>query len=156
MSEYNEFLTRQKKLVYPRAAESNPDNLLVVSVNPFGFAVDPANEVFVDLSQRVDQFSTLNTVKTACNISNPAGGSARRLTAFRPAKATVFYQTTVGSTSPATSQITSIPYQKRNGDSYTYPYGAAGTERENDTRTDILTAANAIAGASVSFRSEKL
>ena len=153
--EFQEFQAGKKKLTYPRGEDSKPGNLQKVSILPFYFAGEAGKETIVTQSLRADEAADLNAVQTACNQVAADLDTHIKLFDFIPAKAVVFDYT--GATAKETSQITGVPYDKRVGKSYTFPYGASATEQaERNVRQDILSAVQALTTASVSFTSEKI
>lgn len=151
---FQDFAAGKKKLSYPRDEASKPGELLKISVLPFYFGGAAGKETIVTQSRRGDEQGSMNGVQSACNqiAADPETHSVLR--GFVPAKAVVFDFGTA--TTSTTSQITGIRYDKRNGNSFTFAYGASATENaEGNVRADILTAVDAIGTASVSFTSEK-
>ena len=154
-AEFKEFISGEKNISYTRDAASKPGSIEKVSVLPFYFAGATGKETIVSQSARADTRTELDGVQTACNQIAADLDTHSRLANFIPAKAVVFDYS--GTTTAATSQITGLRYDKRNGASYTFPYGASATEQaERNVRQDILTAVQALGTASVSFTSEKI
>jgi hypothetical protein len=141
-------------LKYPRDEGSRPEQLKEVSILPFYFGGAVGTEAIVKQSKRADEAESMGSIQTACNQITVDLLTHGTLAKFQPAKATVF---DVGAgTKPAKSQITGIDYKKRNGKSYTFPYGASTTEKTPAAvEKTILTAVKALKTASVSFKSEK-
>ncbi len=151
---FQDYAAGKVKLVYPRDESSLPKEILKVSVLPFYFGGLAGNETIVAQSKRADIETTMNGVQTNCNQITVNYETHKVLRGFIPAKATVFDYGT-GTTNPP-SQITGVRYTKRNGASYTFPYGASATEKaEGAVRKDIAAAVVTLGTASVSFTSEK-
>ena len=151
---FQDYVSKKIRPTYVRSEASKPDAILKVSVLPFYFNGVAGKETIVAQSKRADDASTLAGVQTACNQLAANFETHVVLRGFKPAQAIVFdYGTTSTST---TSQITGVRYDKRSGQSYTFPYGASATEKaESEVRKDILAAVTQIGTASVSFKSEK-
>lgn len=87
------------------------------------------------------------------NESPPDGTSYEYIGGFSPAKAVIFLPGTGSNTT--VSRITKASYKKRNGSSYTLPFGKrdlAGARDQKGMRGRIL--GGIITGASVSFKEE--
>ena len=111
---------------YTRTAESKPGEILKVSILPFYFGGVAGSEAIVAQSKRADDKSELDGVQTQCNQITVNAEIHAKLAKFIPAKATVFdYGAT---TTPETSKITGISYDKKVGNSYTFPFGAGTAE----------------------------
>ncbi len=156
LANYQEYASGAKKITYTRAETSKPGEIVRIAINPFALPLNTANLVKVPYSKRTQDATTVNTVETACNHSS-ADGVLLELNRFVPAKAIVSVPS--GATAPSTnpkSQITGVPYVPSLTNSYTFPYGQkTGELTESEVRGSILTAVDAIAGATVSFNSEE-
>jgi hypothetical protein len=139
---------------YIREGTSKPGEILKVSILPFYFGGVAGTEAIVAQSKRADERTELDGVQTQCNQITVNAETHAKLAKFIPAKATVFdYGAT---TSPETSKITGIRYDKKAGNSYTFPFGASTTEKTpGEVRKGIVVAVKALGTASVSFSSEK-
>lgn len=141
---------------YPRTGtDSNPGNIITAVINPFAVPAGPDNLTIVAFSDRARREVPGSNLLTACKHTTPLPDPLPEARAgFIPAKVTIFVPEE--GTSPKTSKLTGIDYRKRNGASYTYPYGkSTGTPNESQVRSDILTAlgGNAFEGTA-SFQSE--
>lgn len=143
------------KLTYTRSAASKPGEIIKVSILPFHFGGEAGSEAIVAQSKRADEKSEMSGVQTQCNQITVNSVIHKKLARFIPAKATVFdYGTT---TTSETSQITGIRYDKKAGNSYTFPYGASTAEKaEREVRKGILAAVETLGTASVSFKGESI
>ena len=157
LREYQDWKAGRRVINYTRDPNSNPDKILQVSINPFGYAVDAANLAICPFSQRARNSSVGTALIGAANVTIGTPAGAQDLKGFIPAKATIFAGTgsTGGTEEP--SEITGLRYKKKPGASYTVPYGAApGKIQESEVRKDIRTAIAGVANATVSFKSERL
>lgn len=157
LQEYEKFVSRKKFINITRAADSLPKSLIEVTISPFGFVDGAGSQTQVSYSQRAA--TVIATFGGAAAFNHAATNDGIRRAGFVPAKAIVFDPaTTAAGTRP--SQITAIPYKKKNGKSYTFPCGRGGTAAEANEfscRATITTAIQAArAAASVSFKSEEL
>ncbi|NJK58733.1 MAG: hypothetical protein HC939_23515 [Pleurocapsa sp. SU_5_0] len=142
------------KLTYTRSADSKPGQIQKVSILPFYFGGAENSEAIVAQSARAILNSDLSAVRTQCNQKVANFETDAKLSRFIPAKATVFDYGTA--TTSETSQITGIRYDKKTGNSYTYPFGASATEKTpGEVRKGILAAVTALGTASVSFSDER-
>lgn len=157
LENYKKYRGGETILDYTRENTSKPQELLVVAINPFGLTLNTTSLVRVKFSKRVNDNTTLNTIKTVCNQQS-ADTVVTDLKGFIPAKAVVFVEGGTPPTTPPKSQITGVSYNPIPGNSYTFPYGqATGKIVESEVRADILTAVDALtAESTVSFSSEKL
>ncbi|WP_319422745.1 hypothetical protein [Pleurocapsa sp. FMAR1] len=151
---FQDFVGKKTRLVYPRAADSKPGEINKVSVLPFYFNGAAGKETIVAQSKRADEAAPLAGVQTQCNQITVDFENHVKLAGFIPAKVTVF---DYGTASTSTlSQITGERYDKKNGKSYTFPYGASATEKaEAEVRKGISAAVVTLGTASVSFSREK-
>lgn len=155
LKNFQDFNSKKTIVSYPRSEDSKPGSIEKVSVLPFYFGGADDKQTLVPFSQRVDDESSLDGVQSACNHVQADVENHLELRGFIPAKATVTVLS--GTTSQETSKITGIRYQKRNGKSYTLPYGASNAEKaEGNVRADIVAAVNALGNAAISFTSEKI
>ncbi|NJO98636.1 MAG: hypothetical protein HC764_23730 [Pleurocapsa sp. CRU_1_2] len=139
---------------YTREASSKPGEILKVSILPFYFGGVAGTEAIVAQSKRADDKAELSGVQTQCNQVTVNAETHAKLSRFIPAKATVFDYGTA--TTSETSKITGIRYDKKAGNSYTYPFGANTTEKTpGEVRKGILAAVTALGTASVSFSDER-
>ncbi len=157
LDNYKKYRGGEITLDYTRENTSKPQELLVVAINPFGLTLATTSLVRVKFSKRVDDNTTLNSIKTVCNQQS-ADTVLTDLSGFIPAKAVVFVEGGTSPTTPPKSQITGVPYNPVPGNSYTFPYGQdTGKTVESQVRADILTAVDGLtAQSTVSFSSEKL
>lgn len=132
-----------------RPAGSRPGGYVQVQVRPFG---RDATDLFrVPCSRRSS--STVGELIGARGAA--ATSTAIRVPGFQPAKAIVFVGT--GTATTARSDITNLEYQRRNGASYTHPFGGStATEKEFEAQAAILTVAAATPNRSVSFTPERM
>ena len=151
---FQDYKAGKVKLTYTREDGSKPEAILKVSILPFYFGGVAGTEAIVAQSKRADDKTELSGVQTQCNQITVNPELHAKLAKFIPAKATIF---DYGTTSvPETSQITGIRYDKKAGNSYTYPYGADTAEKtEGEVRRGILAAVKTLGTASVSFSNEK-
>lgn len=92
---------------------------------------------------------------SAALLGHQAATDAEFVAGFQAAKATVFVGTGTGA--QATSKITGLPYKKRAGESYTFPFGkTTATDGEFERQSAIFTAVEGNVNRSVTFRAEKL
>ncbi len=154
---YQDWKAGKREVTYTRDASSNPDKILKLSLNPFGMDVDPANLTIVPTSQRANTSSVGDAVRAAANLNTQLTEDATELQGFIPAKATIFAGTGSATAQAGGSKITGLNYKKRNGASFTMPYGASvANSREAEVRAAIRTALASSANATVSFKSERL
>lgn len=156
LERYQQYKSGSTVPSYPRADTSLPGGFITVSIVPFGFGED--NPTIVELSQRASgQYALFGGVANL-GITTTLPDDAIARAGYIPAKATVFAGS--GTTTNGTSQITGVPYKKRNGESYTAPFGAVGTgaaAREYPRRQAIATAVAAGGGnRTVTFQPEQL
>lgn len=132
-----------------RSSGSKPGGLTPIQVRPFGR--DGTTEIRIMMSRRA-----FNTVNDIIGARGPvATATAVRTPSFSPAKAIVFVGT--GSEVQTTSEITRLSYQKRQGASYTHPFGGStATEKEFEAQNSILTAALTAPNRTVSFVPERM
>lgn len=121
-----------------------------VVVTPFGF--DPgAGGVVVRATQRSNAAigGSLGT-----RISTTVGTDDRPFPGFKPAKVIVFQA--AGNSIVRTSDITGLQYLRRQGESYTHPFGASSnTDKEIEALEAITTALIAANGnRTVSYQPE--
>lgn len=156
LEQYQRYKNGSLRPTYTRQAASNPGRLIDAVINPFGTTLNQTSLVTVPFSERAQSNAPGNGLINACGhegtVPDPRPQTPN---GFIPAKVTIFVPSS--STGTGTSQITGLQYRKRNGASYTYPYGQkTGADRENAVRSDILTA---LGGASfagtVTFNSEE-
>lgn len=154
---YQEIKAGERRVSYDRPADSNPDELLKVIINPFGEAFAPENKYIVDLSKRVDEATAMNPFKTVAGIVDIIPDNANVVKGFIPAKCVISVPDSTRDNNNARSQITGILYKKKGARSYTIPYGASdATERESTVRAKLLDAVPEGANYSLSFSSEKM
>ena len=133
------------------------DRILKVSVNPFGYPTAEGNLAIVPISQRASLSTVGTAIRTAANIDDETEVGAQTLSGFIPAKATIFAGTGATTEVADGSKITGLRYDKRNGASYTIPYGASvARPKEVEVRAAIKAALVASPNATVSFKSERL
>ena len=157
LREYQDWRAGLREVSYTRNTTSNPDKLLKVAINPFGYTIGTANQALTTLSKRTENYAKVAGVRTAANIELELVDDAKPVIGFVPAKATVFAGTGTTTTVTGGSKITGVVYKKRNGASYTFPYGASSTNpREINVREAILTVVKDEENTSVSFTSERL
>ena len=157
LRQYQDWKSGAREVTYIRDSSSRIKGEIEVILNPFSYPVSDSTKALVTMSQRASESSTYGKIKSAANISDVAGSVASPLRNFVPAKAIVFVGT--GGTTRVTggSKITGVVYDKRNGASYTFPYGSSGTNRtESEVRGQIYTALTGDDNITVSFNSEKL
>ena len=161
LHKYWELATGKRKLDYTRAAGSKPGKLVQAKIHPFGInppATTPpptlikySNRAKGAMSAQIGDAADLNHVTT--NDADPINRGRK----FRAATITVFNPT--GTETPATSKTLGTSYKKREGASYSFPFGTnpAGTLAYDEVRSDLLGKAVVLnADATVSFKSEYL
>lgn len=154
---YQDWKAGRRVIEYTRDEGSNPDRILKVAINPFGYPTVEGNLAIVPVSQRAILSSTGAAIKTAANIEDETEVGAQDLTGFIPAKAIIFAGTGTTTLNGDGSEITGLKYRKRNGASYTIPYGASVSKpKEMEVRAAIKAALAASPNATVSFKSERL
>jgi hypothetical protein len=151
---FQDYKAGKVKLTYTRLEGSRPGKIQKVSILPFYFGAADGTEAIVAQSARAVLNTDLTPVRTQCNQKVANLETDARLARFIPAKATVFDYGTASA--PETSQITGIKYNKKVGNSYTFPFGASATEKTPaEVRKGILAAVVTLGSASVSFTDEK-
>lgn len=154
---YQDWKAGKRVIEYTRDEGSNPDRILKVAVNPFGYPAADGNLAIVPISQRASLSAVGAAIQTAANIEENIDLGAQELTGFIPAKATIFAGSGTTTLVANGSEITGIPYRKRNGASFTIPYGrSVGMPTEIEVRNAIKAALVASPNATVSFKSERL
>lgn len=154
---YQDWKAGRRVIEYTRDGGSNPDRILKVSVNPFGYPTTEGSLAVVPVSQRAILSTVGAAIKTAANIEDETEVGAQELRGFIPAKAIIFAGTGTASTTGEPSEITGLRYKKRNGASFTIPYGASVSKpREVEVRAAIKAVLVSSPNATVSFKSEKL
>ena len=122
--------------------------------HPFGMPVTN-NDWFVLMTGRADSArSGFGCSDAVLNLSAVTPTTASRPD-WEPSKVVVKKMT--GTNMPKTSDITGLKYQKQGGDSYTMPFGAAGTKEEFVVQNEIMTAISTSGlTCSVTFRPERI
>ncbi len=154
---YQDWKAGRRAIEYTRVTGSNPGKILNFSLNPFGLEIAPANLTIVPTSRRANSSTTGQAIRAAANLNTELTEDATELQGFIPAKATIFAGTGTTTLVADGSEITGIPYRKRNGSSFTIPYGASASRpREAEVRAAIRAALVGSPNATVSFKSERL
>ncbi|PAX60043.1 hypothetical protein [Brunnivagina elsteri] len=155
LAEYQEYKSGKKVITYTRDAASKPGQLDEVKILPFAEAATSTDFLLVSFSKRASgQFSA--TGLTALKLNHRTTGDGANAIGFTPARATVtIAATTAGTSTP--SKITGRTYQKKNNNSYTFPFGQGESTLVSykAVKADILSAvATGGTNRSVSFRTE--
>ena len=154
LAKYQDYAKGAVVVNYPRSSGSLPEELIQTTVFPFFYGGVATTGAIVRFSKRAAEAGTVDAIQQVCNLVavDPESHSYKRK--FVPAKVTAFVGT--GSETAATSKITGVRYSKRNGQSYTFPYGASVAEpKESQVRKDMVVATAANENISLSFRSER-
>jgi len=160
LHEYWELATGNRRLTYTRSASSKPGKKVAAKIHPFGVNPPATNPptTLVKFSNRANGvIGTHIGADTDLNhVANDGVDSITRK-GFKPATITVFNPT--GTETSSTSKVLGGSYQKREGASYTFPFGTNATASlaYSEVRADLL--AKAIAkndDATVTFKSEVL
>lgn len=107
-----------------------------ITLTPFGFDPGTGTKVITKVSERANN---LLSGALGSHITATIAAADQSRPGFIPARIVVFQGT--GSTVVRTSEITGLPYLRRNGTSYTHAFGAAtATEKEIEALNDITTA----------------
>lgn len=132
------------------AVERGPS--VAVGIEAFGFAAGTV--VSCRFSGRANTGMD-GTGVTGAVAGHKALADATSMRGFIPAKAIIYIGTGAGT--EVNSKITGLPYKKRNGESFTIPYGrVAATDTEFERQKALLSAVEATVSRSVSFKPEKL
>lgn len=154
---YQEVRSNERNVSYTRDADSLPEELIDVAINPLGLDFDPANKYIVPISKRSNDFAGLSSARTAGNLITTVPAEAKVVKGFEPAKAVVSVPDTTGTPTTETSQITGLRYVKQPKASYTFPFGiGSATDRTASVRAAILAALPTNGNYSVSWKPEKL
>ncbi|MEH1887421.1 hypothetical protein [Nostoc sp.] len=161
LHKYWELATGKRKLDYTRAAGSKPGKLVAAKIHPFGInppATTPpptlikySNRAHGAMSAQVGDAADLNHITTS--DVDPINRGRK----FRAATITIFNPT--GTETPATSKTLGTAYKKREGASYSFPFGtnASGALAYDEVRRDLLGKALAKnADNTVTFKNEYL
>lgn len=155
LRQYQDWKKGTRNITYTRSADSLPENLIDVAVNPFYYDVSAASLTKTVMSQRTKGFSGINALRTAANITDPVPATATSLRGFFPAQCTVSVPDSTKDDNNATSQLTGLKYKKKGKRSYTFPYGAkADADRESEVRGNIAAAVVADSNYELQFTSE--
>lgn len=157
LRKFQEWRNNEREVNYERLEQSLPGSISEVGVNPFAMPLDGTAIAKAPISQRVLDLNSLADTRGAANVITAVPSTARNYENFEPAKAIVTLPFNDPRTETPTSQLTGLKYNRANKTSYTIPYGKkTGTLLESEVRAEIVAAVNAIAGASVRFKSEKI
>lgn len=157
LAKYQEWKSGERNVKYPRKTSSLPGEFINVALNPFGSENNEANLVIVPLSARAKNSSNTSGLIPAGNLVETIPDTAKVTKGFVPAKAVVFVPSGGAGGSEETSEITGKKYQKRGGESYTYPYGSSTSQlQESKVRSVLAAVVTQVTGSSISFTSEKL
>ena len=153
---FQEYKSRERLISYDRAADSMPEELLKVMINPFGEPFEDANKYIVDLSKRVNDATPINVFKVPAGIIEAVTPEANLVKGFIPAKCTISIPDTGRDDNNATSKFTGVKYNKIGKRSYTFPYGASdASDRESTVRGKILDTVPTETNYGITFTSEK-
>ncbi|MGF1542871.1 MAG: hypothetical protein ACFCU5_20915 [Pleurocapsa sp.] len=156
LDRYQKFKNGETILSYPRSPDSKPKSLEFVSVKPFFFGGAADSEAIIKYSKRTADAAAAAAVKALCNHVPVDNESHKVIARFRPAKVTLFKETSEGATAPETSKITGVRYDKKRGNSYTLPFGASTADKsENEVRKKLLVPVLADATLNASFTPER-
>lgn len=157
LRQYQDWRKGARNVTYDRAADSLPEELIDVAVNPFYFDVGAQTLTRVPISNRTLTHAPINALREAANITNPVPPTAGDLRGFFPAQCTVSIPDTTKNNPNAVSKITGVAYNKKGYRSFTFPYGAAAqANRESEVRGNILAAVAQGSNFQVQFTSEKI
>ncbi|MBD2495004.1 hypothetical protein [Nostoc sp. FACHB-280] len=160
LHEYWELATGKKKLTYTRSASSKPGKKVGAKIHPFSIDVPATNPVatLVKYSNRAQGVISTH-IGAASDLNHITADGTDSITrrGFKAATITVFNPT--GTETATTSKVLGGSYKKREGASYTFPFGsnATNTIAYAEVRADLLSKALAKNGdASVTFNPEVL
>lgn len=144
--------SKQSSVSYgSRDAGSKTQGLVEVATIPFAEGVVNNNKAkLVGMSKRAHVSALASLVKAACNYEDYVPANHDLLSLYKPAQAIIFEGTGYKSEKP--SKITGIKYKPRNGNSYTFPFGAETAKTLKIVRDEIKMAATSI--RQVSFKNE--
>ncbi len=153
---YQRYARGDIQITINRDADSLPGKLNRVGISAFGspYVADQFTEV--TFSNRAAQEAIISTLITASNHES-VDNAIPPDKGFIPAKFTVFITSETPSTTTETSTITGLSYQKRDGASFTVPYGQNNTNQfETQVRANIFSAFNNVSRATtITFNSEE-
>ena len=157
LRQYQDWKKGARNVTYDRTADSLPEALVEVGVNPFYFDVNAQTLTRVPISQRTLGFTGINALRTAGNITSPAPATATEFRGFKPAQCTVSIPDSTKDNPNAESKLTGVPYDKKGFRSYTFPYGASSeANREAEVRGNIRAAVPGTSNFQLQFVSEKI
>lgn len=162
---YQKVKASQKEISYgQRAATSKPGEIVMYATIPFAEGSD-ADPIFAKIGaskRAVEANGQTGLTVALMNLVNTEAilDAASELVGFVPATATVRVNQD-GTTRP-TSKLTNRPYTKRNGNSFTLPFGAGAAAADTDIpkgykgmKAEIIQAVETgTANRSVSFKPE--
>lgn len=157
LKEYQDWKKGARNVSYDRPADSLPEALVDVAINPFYFDVSAQSLTRVPISRRVLNFAGISTVRNAANITTSITPIVQELAGFFPAQCTVSIPDSTRDNDNAESKLTGVKYKKKGFRSYTFPYGAkADANRESAVRGEIRTAVGNNNNFQLQFTSEKI
>ena len=157
LKEYQDWKKGARNVSYDRTADSLPEALVDVAINPFYFDVTAQSLTRVPISKRVLDFTGINAARNAGNITTAVTPVIQELAGFFPAQCTVSIPDTTKDNANATSKLTGVKYKKKGFRSYTFPYGAkADAARESIVRGEIRAAIGNDNNYQLQFTSEKI
>ncbi len=156
LKKYQDWKAGKVDIDYPRAASSNPGNLVSVSIKPFALPSSATDEYVISISNRSQGQYALFGLSVAALGINTVDSNDIRAIGFKPAKASC-RNVTGATASSKTSKLTGLPYKAKSNVSYTFPFGAITAQPSYSDQKAAIIALVIAAGEtkSVSFAPER-